>query len=115
MPTVTLSKAFTSVFQSYKGPESDEPHPMIDWEAIEAHVKPLSMPHTAVKCVKAAGIALMQKCKLASLGCPKCRTIALEQLVPIHGMHKCACYGHEWKVAGVCTNPIADLCPSLTK
>ena len=59
LPTVALPKAFASVFQPCKGPHSDKPEPMIDWEAIEAHVKSLSMSNTAVECVKAAGIALM--------------------------------------------------------
>ena len=39
--------------------------------------------------------------------------IALEQSVPAHGMHKCACHGHEWKFAGVCSYSIADLYTSL--
>ena len=47
------------MFQPFKGPDSDDPEPTIDWEAIEAHVKLLPMSHTAVECVKAAGIALM--------------------------------------------------------
>ena len=59
LPTVALQKAFASVFQSCKGPDSDEPEPTIDWEAIEAHVKLFSMSHTAVEYVKAAGIAPM--------------------------------------------------------
>ena len=59
LPTVTSPKAFASKIQPCKGPDSDEPELMIDWEAIEAHVKLLSMLHTAVECVKAAGIALM--------------------------------------------------------
>ena len=59
LPTVASPKAFTSVFKPCKGPDSDEPEPTIDWEAIEAHVKSLSMSDTAVECVKAAGIALM--------------------------------------------------------
>ena len=41
--------------------------------------------------------------------------VALEQSIPAHGMHKCACHGNKWKVAGVYSNPIADLRPSLTK
>ena len=59
LPTVASPKAFAYVFQPCKGPDSDKPEPMIDWEAIEAHVKSLSTSHTAVGCVKAAGIALM--------------------------------------------------------
>ena len=59
LPTVASPKAFASVFQPCKGPDSDEPEPTIDWEAIEAHVKSLSTSHTAVECVKAAGVALM--------------------------------------------------------
>ena len=59
LPTVALPKAFASVFQPCKGPDLDEPEPMIDWEAIEAHVKLLFTSHTAVECVKAAGITLM--------------------------------------------------------
>ena len=46
------------MFQPCKGPDSDEAELTIDWEAIEAHVKMLSMSHTAIECVKAAGIAL---------------------------------------------------------
>ena len=68
LPTVASPKAFASVFQLCKGPDSDELEPTIDWEVIKAHVKPLSMSHTAVECVKAAGIALMNKCKLTALG-----------------------------------------------
>ena len=59
LPTVASPKAFASVFQPCKGPDSDDPEPTTDWEAIEAHVKSLSMSNTAVECIKAAGIALM--------------------------------------------------------
>ena len=118
LPMVASPKPFASVFKPCKGPDNlalDEPEPTIDWDGIEEHVKPLYTPHTTVECVKAIGIALMQKCKLAALDCPKCKIIALEQLLPAHGVHKCACCGHEWKVTGVCSNPIADLRPSFTK
>ena len=79
------------------------------------HVKSLSTSHTVDECVKADWIALMYKCKLAALACSKCKMVALEHLVPAHGMHKCACCGNQWKLGGVCSNPIADLCLSLTK
>ena len=59
LPTVASPIAFASVFQPCKGPDSDEPELAIDREAIEAHVKLLSKSHTAVECVKAAGIALI--------------------------------------------------------
>ena len=115
LPTVASPKAFASLFEPCKGPDSDKLEAIFDWEVIEAHVKLLSITHTAVECVKPARIALMQKFKLTALGCPKCNTIALERLVPTHSVHKCACCVHEWKVGGVCSNPIADLHPSLTK
>ena len=66
------------------------------------HIKSLSMSHTPIECVKAAGIALMEKCKLTALACPKCEAVVLEQKVPAHGIHTCACCGNRWKVNGVC-------------
>ena len=59
LPTDTSPKAFASVFQPCKGPDSDKPERTIDGEAIQAHVKSLSTSHTTIECVKAAGIALM--------------------------------------------------------
>ena len=66
LPTVASPKAFTSVFQPCKGPDSDKPEPTIDWEAIEAHVKLLSTLHTAIECVKAAGIGAPVSCKVGA-------------------------------------------------